>query len=181
MTKKLIAFSFEPESIGGFAIVSNGVHFGRCGAFSHCIPMTKEAFLAACKDRIKFNELLGIDIREGWQNALKDAMEPFTTMTEECDPELAAKAIADLDLNIRGEEAVTADMETLEADNAKLVTEVEKEVKKETKPKKATKRTKKEIKNDERRDDTVASICENDGRSESDGLSAEEPSAADNA
>jgi hypothetical protein len=181
MTKKLIAFSFEPESIGGFAIISNGVHFGRNGAFSHCIPMTKEAFLAACKDRMKFNELLGIDIREGWQNALKDAMEPFTTMKEECDPELASKTIADLDLNIRGEEAVTADMETLEADNAKLVTEVEKEVKKETKPKKTTKKAKKEVKNDERRDDTVTPVSENDGCAEGDGISAEGTSTADNA
>lgn len=140
MTKKLIAFSFEPESIGGFAIVCNGVHFGRNGAFSHCIPMTKQAFLEACKDRIKFNELLGIDIREGWQNALKDATDPFTTMSEDCDPAVVADAIAQADVNVRGEEAVAKDMETLDADNEKLAKAVEKEV---VPAKKTTKKSKK--------------------------------------
>lgn len=143
MVRKLIAFSFEPESMGGFAIVCNGVHMGRNGAFSHCYPLTKSAFIEAMKDRIKFNELLGIDIRDGWQNALADAIGPFTTMTEECDPAVAAEAIAKADVNIRGEEAVAADTEILEADNKKLVEAVEKEVtKKEPKAKKSTKKAK---------------------------------------
>lgn len=180
MVRKLIAFSFEPESIGGFAIVCNGVHMGRNGAFSHCYPLTKSAFLEALKDRIKFNELLGIDIREGWQNALADAIAPFTTMTEECDPQVAADAVAKADINIRGEEAVSADMETLEKDNEKLVTEVEKEVKKETKPKK-TRKSKKEPVNDEGRNDTVAPVSADDGCAESDGLPAETASTDDNA
>lgn len=167
MTKKLIAFSFEPESIGGFGIVCNGVHFGRNGAFSHCIPMTKQAFLEACKDRIKFNDLLGIDIREGWQNALKDAIDPFTTMGEDCDPAVVADAIAQADVNIRGEEEVAKDMETLESDNAKLAKAVEKEV---VPAKKTTKKSKKkEVKDDE-------------GRKEADAdSSADTGSEADNA
>lgn len=181
MVRKLIAFSFEPDSIGGFGIVCNGVHMGRNGAFSHCYPMTKAAFIEAMKDRIKFNELLGIDIREGWQNALKDAIEPFSTMTEECDPQVAADAVAKADINIRGEETVSADIETLEKDNEKLVTEVEKEVKKETKTKKTTKKSKKEPVNDEGRNDTVAPVSADNGRAESDGVSAEEPSSNDNA
>lgn len=180
MVRKLIAFSFEPESIGGFGIVCNGVHMGRNGSFSHCYPMTKSAFIEAMKDRIKFNELLGIDIRDGWQNALADAIAPFTTMTEECDPQVVADAVAKADVNIRGEDAVSADMETLEKDNAKLVTEVEKEVKKETKPKK-TRKSKKEPVNDEGRNDTVAPVGADDGRAESDGISAKGPSSNDNA
>lgn len=169
MVRKLIAFSFEPESIGGFGIVSNGVHFGRNGAFSHCYPVTKAAFLEAMKNRAKFNELLGIDIREGWQNALKDAIEPFSTMTEDCDPAVAADAIAKADVNIRGEDAVTADMETLEKDNEKLVAEVSKETKK---TKKTTKKSKKETINDEGRNDTTAPVSTDNGCAESDGLSA---------
>lgn len=169
MVRKLIAFSFEPESIGGFAIVCNGVHFSRNGAFSHCYPLTKSAFIEAMKNRAKFNDLLGIDIREGWQNALKDAIEPFTTMTEDCDPAVAADAIAKADVNIRGEDAVTADMETLEKDNEKLVSEVSKETKK---TKKTTKKTKKEPVNDEGRNDTTASVSTDNGCAESDGLSA---------
>lgn len=180
MTRKLIAFAFEPESIGGFAIICNGVHFGRNGAFSHCIPLTKQAFLAACKDRILFNDLLGIDIREGWQNALKDAIDPFTTMSEDCDVETVSKAIADMDLNIRGEEKVLEDMAILESDNEKLIKEVEKEVKPAKKSTKKT-TTKKEVKNDEGREDTVASVGEDTGCPEGDGVSVEEPSTTDNA
>lgn len=171
MTRKLIAFSFEPESIGGFAIVCNGVHFGRNGAFSHCIPMTKQAFLEACKDRMKFNELLGIDIREGWQNALKDAMDPFTTMGEDCDPAVVADAIAKADVNIRGEEEVAKDMEALEADNEKLVKAVEKEVKP---AKKTTKKSKKkEVSDDEGRKETVADSGTDTGSEADNGTPAE--------
>lgn len=184
MTKKLITFSFEPESLGGFACVCNGVHFGRNGAFSHCIPMTKEAFLAACKDRIKFNDLLGIDIREGWQNALKDAIDPFTTMDEGCDPELAAKAVAGLDLNIRGEAAIAEDMATLEADNEKIIATVEEEVKVEKPVKKSTKtskKAKKEVKNDERRDDSAEAGSKDTGCAEGNELSADTGSTDVNA
>lgn len=171
MTRKLIAFSFEPESIGGFAIVCNGVHFGRNGAFSHCIPMTKQAFLEACKDRIKFNELLGIDIREGWQNALKDATDPFTTMGEDCDPAVVADAIAQADINVRGEEEVKKDMEILDADNEKLAKAVEKEV---VPAKKATRKSKKkEVKDDEAGKETVADSSEKSGSEADDGVSAE--------
>lgn len=211
MTKKLITFSFEPESLGGFACVCNGVHFGRNGAFSHCIPMTKEAFLAACKDRIKFNDLLGIDIREGWQNALKDAIDPFTTMDEGCDPELAAKAVAGLDLNIRGEAAIAEDMATLEADNEKIIATVEEEVKVEEDKKekaiddivtdlvenaveeevkvekpakkstKTSKKAKKEVKNDERRDDSAEAGSKDTGCAEGNELSADTGSTDVNA
>lgn len=181
MTRKLIAFAFEQESIGGFGIVCGPAHYGRHGAFSHCIPMTKQAFLEACKDRIKFNELLGIDIREGWQNALKDAIEPFTTMTEDCDPDVAAKAIAEMDVNIRGEEAVKQDMETLEADNQKMIAEVEQEVKPSKKGTKKPKKTKKEITDDEGRADSAEAVSEDNGCSESDGISAETGSTTDNA
>lgn len=180
MVKKLITFSFEPDSIGGFCCICNGVQTVREKHMSKCIPMTKHAFLEALKDRIKFNELLGIDIREGWQNALKDAIEPFTTMTEDADPAVLADAVAKADINIRGEEEVAKDVEVLEVENKKLAAEVEKEIKP---AKKATKKTtkKKEVKDDEGRTDTVATVSEDDGRSEGDGISAEEPSTADNA
>lgn len=198
MVKKLITFSFEPDSIGGFCCICNGVQTVREKHMSKCIPMTKHAFLEALKDRIKFNELLGIDIREGWQNALKDAIEPFTTMTEDADPAVLADAVAKADINIRGEEEVAKDVETLEADNKNLSEAVEKEfedlkqkqedavedkksAKNVKKSHKSTKKVQKEVKNDEGRTDTVATVSKDDGRSEGDGISAEEPSTADNA
>lgn len=205
MVRKLIAFSFEPESIGGFAVVCNGVHFGRNGAFSHCYPLTKAAFIEAMKDRIKFNELLGIDIRDGWQNALKDAIEPFSTMSEECDPAVAADAIAKADVNVRGEDEVKKDMETLDADNKKMMDEVEKEVKDTIKEKedtidkiveklekdaeekptkksrKTTKKAQKEVKDDNKREEVVADSSESTGNKSNSGVSAEGTSAPDNA
>lgn len=183
MVRKLIAFSFEPESIGGFGIVCNGVHFKRNGAFSHCYPMTKAAFVEAMKDRIKFNDLLGIDIREGWQNALADAIAPFTTMTDDCDPEVAAKAVAQADINVRGEEAVTKDMETLEKDNEKLDEAIEKETKKESKKKTTTRKVKakKEVVNEEPGKETVGDSGEVAGSATSDELPADNGSTSDNA
>lgn len=184
MVRKLIAFSFEPESIGGFAVVCNGVHFGRNGAFSHCYPLTKSAFVEAMKDRIKFNELLGIDIRDGWQNALKDAIEPFSTMTEDCDPAVAADAIAKADINVRGEEEVKKDMETLDADNKKLEESVTEEITKElAKNKAVSKKTKakKEVKNDDKREEVVADSSESAGNEPDSGVSAEGTSTPDNA
>ena len=188
MVRKLIAFSFEPESIGGFAVVCNGVHFGRNGAFSHCYPLTKAAFVEAMKDRIKFNDILGIDIRDGWQNALKDAIEPFSTMTEDADPAVVADAVAKADVNIRGESEVKKDMETLEKDNEKLVAEVEKEVKIDEKPAKnvkkshkITKKAQKEVDTDDKREEVVADSVENAGSEPDSGISAEGTSTADNA
>lgn len=184
MVRKLIAFSFEPESIGGFAVVCNGVHFGRNGAFSHCYPLTKAAFVEAMKDRIKFNDILGIDIRDGWQNALKDAIEPFSTMTEDADPAVVADAVAKADINIRGEEEVAKDVEVLEVENEKLVAEVEKEVIEEKpakKSRKTTKKTQKEVENDDKREEVVADSVENAGSEPDSGISAEGTSTADNA
>jgi hypothetical protein len=184
MVRKLIAFSFEPESMGGFAVVCNGVHFGRNGAFSHCYPLTKSAFVEAMKDRIKFNELLGIDIRDGWQNALKDAIEPFSTMTEDCDPAVAADAVAKADINVRGEDEVKKDMETLDADNKKLEESVTEEItKKPAKNKAVSKKTKakKEVKNDDKREEVVANSSESTGNEPDSGVSAEGTSTPDNA
>jgi len=188
MVRKLIAFSFEPEAVGGFAIVCNGVHYARNSAFSHMYPITKPQFIEALKDRIKFNDLLGIDIRDGWQNALKDAIEPFTTMSEDYNPEELAKIVATIDMKLRGQEAVEKDMATLEKDNEQLVAEVEKEVKNDEKPakdvkksRKTVKKVQKEAKNDERRDDTVAVVSEDNGCTENPELPAENPSTPDNA
>lgn len=183
MVKKLITFSFAPESIGGFCCICNGVQTVREKHFSACIPMTKHAFLEALKDRIKFNDLLGIDIREGWQNALKDAIEPFVTMTDDCDPEVAAKAVAQADINVRGEEAVTKDMEALEKDNEKLDEAIVEETKKESKKKAVSKKVKakKEVVNEESGKETVGDSSAVAGSATGDELPADSGSTSDNA
>lgn len=131
MATKLISCSFEPGSMGGFITICNGVNFGRAEHFSKTIAVTKEAFIAACKDRVLFNDLLGIDIRTGWQNALSDAIEPFKAMKEDFDADTAAKVSSELDVQMRGEDAVKADIAAVEKENAKL----EKAAKRAAKPK----------------------------------------------
>jgi len=131
MATKLISCSFEPGSMGGFITICNGVNFGRAEHFSKTIAVTKEAFIAACKDRVLFNDLLGIDIRTGWQNALSDAIEPFKAMKEDFDTDTAAKVSSELDVQMRGEDAVKADIAAVEKENAKL----EKAAKRAAKPK----------------------------------------------
>lgn len=132
MATKIICCSFEPGSMGGFITICNGVKHSLESHFSKTVAVTKEAFIAACKDRILFNDILGIDIRQGWQNALADAILPFQTMrVEEVDPKVAANVSSELDVQMRGEDAVNADIAAVEKENAKL----EKAAKRAAKPK----------------------------------------------
>lgn len=121
MATKIICCSFEPGSMGGFITICNGVKHSLESHFSKTVAVTKDTFVAACKDRILFNDILGVDIRQGWQNALADAILPFQTMTaEEVDPKVAANVSSELDVQIRGEDAVKADIAAVEKENAKL-------------------------------------------------------------
>lgn len=121
MATKIICCSFEPGSMGGFITICNGVKHSLESHFSKTVAVTKEAFIAACKDRILFNDILGIDIRQGWQNALADAILPYQTMTvEEVDPKVAANVSSELDVQMRGKDAVKADIAAVEKENAKL-------------------------------------------------------------
>lgn len=121
MATKIICCSFEPGSMGGFITICNGVKHSLESHFSKTVAVTREAFIAACKDRILFNDILGIDVRQGWQNALADAILPYQTMTiEEVDPKVAANVSSELDVQIRGEDAVNADIAAVEKENAKL-------------------------------------------------------------
>lgn len=125
MATKIISCSFEPGSMGGFITICNGVNFKRPEHFSKTVAVTKEAFIAACKDRVLFNDILGVDIRHGWQNALASAIQPFITMKETFDPETAAKVSSELDVQIRGEDAVNADIAAVEQENAELEEKVQ--------------------------------------------------------
>lgn len=121
MATKIICCSFEPGSMGGFITICNGVKHSLESHFSKTVAVTREAFIAACKDRILFNDILGIDVRQGWQNALADAILPYQTMTvEEVDPKVAANVSSELDVQMRGEDAVKADIAAVEKENAKL-------------------------------------------------------------
>lgn len=126
MATKIICCSFEPNSMGGFITICNGVKHSRPEHYSKTVAVTKEAFIAACKDRVLFNDILGVDIRHGWQNALASAIQPYITMKETFDPDTAAKVSSELDVQMRGEDAVNADIAAIEEENAALEQEVQK-------------------------------------------------------
>lgn len=162
MAKKLICFSFEKESVGGMATICNGVNCNKPGHFSKCIAITKEAFLAACKDRVLFNDYLGVDIRDGWQNALGDAIEPYLTMKEEFDPAIALKTSSELEVKLAGEEEIAKKTEELEKINDQWDEIIEK-----SKKKKGVK------KNDKRRTDSTSESGKDAGSTDGAGTSAE--------
>jgi len=120
MANKIICCSFEPGSMGGFITICNGVKHSRPEHYSKTVAVTKEAFITAVKDRVLFNGILGVDIRHGWQNALAAAIQPFCTMKEEFDADTAAQVSSELDVQIRGEDAVNADIAAVEQENAAL-------------------------------------------------------------
>ena len=126
MGNKIICCSFEKGSMGGFMTICNGVGFKRPEHYSKTIAITREAFIAACKDRVLFNDILGIDIRNGWQNALSAAIQCFNGMQEDFDPEVALNASSELDVQMRGEDAVNADIDALEKQNDELAKEIKK-------------------------------------------------------
>ena len=137
MTKKLVAASFDKDSVGGFITINNGVGWGKNGHMSKTVAVTRESFLAACKNRLLFNEILGINIADGWQNAISDAISNFKNLTaEEFNVEETTKMMVQADINVRGEEAVAKDLEPIVKADEALTKELEELVKKDTKAKK---------------------------------------------
>lgn len=187
MATKIISCSFEPGSMGGFITVCNGVNFGRPEHFSKTIAVTKEAFIAACKDRVLFNDILGIDIRAGWQNALASAIEPFKVMKEDFDADTAAKVSSELDVKLRGEDAVKEDIEKVEKENTKLEKATKKAKAKIAKAanlllnlKQKTllmKQKTEEVKDEQRPVETTDNSSEDTRSQEDSGLSSDEPRA----
>lgn len=137
MTKKLVACSFDKDSVGGFITINNGVGWGKNGHMSKTVAVTRESFLAACKNRLLFNEILGINIADGWQNAISDAISNFKNLTaEEFNIADTAKLLVETDIKVRGEDAVAKDMEPIVVADEALTKELEEIVKKDTKAKK---------------------------------------------
>jgi hypothetical protein len=137
MTKKLVVASFDKDSVGGFITINNGVGWGKNGHVSRTRAVTREAFVAACKNRLLFNEILGINIADGWQNAIADAISNFKGLTaDEINVVETAKMLVGADIKVRGEDAVAKDLEPLVVVDEAITKELEEIVKKDTKAKK---------------------------------------------
>lgn len=126
--KRMIVCSFEPDAIGGFITINNGVHPDRVGHYSKTVSITKESFNKACKNRHLFSEILGVDITQGWQNPLKDAISNCQNLKEPT-PEQISKFIISANIEQRGEEAVKADMEAMEKQEEAIVKALEEKMK----------------------------------------------------
>jgi hypothetical protein len=143
MTKKLVCASFDKNEIGGFITINNGVGWGKNGHISRTRAVTREAFLAACKNRLLFNDMLGINIADGWQNAISDAISNFKNLTaDEFNVAETAKLLVETDVKVRGEEAVAKDLEPMVVADEAITKELEEIVKKDTKVKKGKKNAK---------------------------------------
>lgn len=70
--RKMITCSFD--EVGVRMTAWNGIHPDRVGSFSATIEMNRTRFNEACQNKMIFGEMLGINIAEGWQNALSDAV-----------------------------------------------------------------------------------------------------------
>lgn len=176
MANKIICCSFEPGSMGGFITICNGVKHSRPEHFSKTIAVTKEAFGAACRDRVLFNDILGIDVRSGWQNALGVAIEPYKSMKEVFDPKIAADVSSELDIKLRGEDAVKSDIEAVEKENAELEKKVEK---KRSVAKKSTKKNQKEVESEQGAVEVANSGSADAGSETDSGISADATGTAD--
>lgn len=167
MVCKTISCSFDKESMGGFITICNGVTFGRDGHFCKTVAVTKEAFLEACKNKLLFNDILGIDIRQGWQNTLSDAIKPFLWMEPAFNPAEVLQKTSELDVKLRGVDAVQADIDALEKQNDEIDKELEKTVKKKkTKnPNKKTKNLEEKTQNPEIQEKTEE-VEDGNGRNE---------------
>lgn len=128
--KKLIACSFEPNSIGGFITINNGVHPDKPGHYSKTVMITRESFNEACANRELFNDILGVKISEGWQNALFDAIETCKNLKTDTGIPAMAEMIINHEIEERGEEAVAKDMEELDKHSEEVADAIDEAVEK---------------------------------------------------
>ena len=128
---KNVCCSFDNEHGMVYVTCNNGVHPDRNGHHSRTVVMPREHFLRCCQNRELFNEPLGIDIRLGWQNAIKNATSNCLGLKLEMEPEQAARDIIDVNVAQRGEEAVKADIDALEQNNEAVQDELKEILEKE--------------------------------------------------
>lgn len=131
---KNICCSFDNEHGTVLMTCNNGVHPDKNGHYSNTVVMTRDSFAKALEKKELFGEMLGIDIRLGWQNALKGAISNCGGIKTDLAPETAAKEILAVNVEQRGEDAVRADMEELQKNNEAIQDELKKIVE-ETKEK----------------------------------------------
>ena len=115
--KKLICCSYEPDKPYVMMTINNGVNINKPTHVSGTYIIDRDVFIDACKHREKFETLIGIDIRQGWQNALGDAIDNFKTL-EPLSIQKTAQFVIDENVKLHGEEIIAKEIEALEKQTA---------------------------------------------------------------
>ena len=126
--KRLIVCSFYHDGVHVYITLNNGVKPDAPNHYSKTVVTDRTSFNIACKNRHLFSKILGVDITQGWQNALKDAISNCQNVKEPT-PEQIAQAIIEANIQERGEEAVKADMEAMEKQEEAIVKALEEKIK----------------------------------------------------
>lgn len=111
--RKMITCSFDDQGV--IMTAWNGVHPDRNGHFSITKAISRMDFNDACKDRKIFGLILGIDISQGWQNALNDAIKNASPL--KIDPKKTVDFLVQLLVAKYGEEKAAQIFEAAEKEN----------------------------------------------------------------
>lgn len=151
--RKMITCSFDDNGV--IMTAWNGVHPDRNGHFSITKAISRMDFNDACQDRKIFGLILGIDISQGWQNALNDAIKNASPL--KIDPKKTVDFLVQLLVAKYGEEKATQIFEAAEKENndieAYLKAQLEKEEVVTTEPE--TTETKEETNDEQGRTETT--------------------------
>lgn len=126
--RKMITCSFDDNGV--IMTAWNGVHPDRNGHFSITKAISRADFNDACKDRRIFGLILGVDITQGWQNPLNDAIKNASPL--KIDLKKTTDFLVQLLTAKYGEEEATKIFEAAEKENADMEALLKKHLEEET-------------------------------------------------
>lgn len=128
--RKMITCSFDDNGV--IMTAWNGVHPDRNGHFSITKAISRMDFNEACQDRKIFGLILGVDISQGWQNALNDAIKNASPL--KIDPKKTVDFLVQLLVAKYGEEKAAQIFEAAEKENNDIEAFLKAQLEKEDEP-----------------------------------------------
>lgn len=128
--RKMITCSFDDQGV--IMTAWNGVHPDRNGHYSITKAISRMDFNDACQDRKIFGLILGIDISQGWQNALNDAIKNASPL--KIDQKKTVDFLVKLLVAKYGEEKAAQIFEAAEKENNDIEAFLKEQLEKEDEP-----------------------------------------------
>ena len=128
--RKMITCSFDDNGV--IMTAWNGVHPDRNGHFSITKAISRMDFNEACQDRKIFGLILGVDITQGWQNPLNDAIKNASPL--KIDPKKTVDFLVQLLVAKYGEEKAAQIFEAAEKENNDIEAYLKAQLEKEDEP-----------------------------------------------